>query len=144
MERDSRIVTVYGRAAMRPWRSLGLNGELGFRMAPDTGYIVELDDNATIDQAGGETYEGVVETDTPLDAVDGAGVNVDVVLEERIDAITVPVAAVLQNSEGEDVVRVVLSDGTTRQVIVRVGLSEGAFVEIESGLNGDELVLVET
>lgn len=108
------------------------------------GIITELDENATIDQGGNETYEGVVETDTALDAVDGAGVNVDVVREERVDAITVPVAAVLQDGDGQDVVRVVLSDGTTRQVVVGVGLSEGAFVEIESGLNGDELVLVET
>ena len=52
--------------------------------------------------------------------------------------------AVLQDGEGNDVVRVVLTDGTTRQVEVDVGLSEGAFVEIRSGLSGDELVLVET
>ncbi len=108
------------------------------------GFITDLDDNATIDAGGGETYEGVVETQAPLAAVDGAGVNVDVIREERLDAITVPVAAVLQDGEGNDVVRVVLTDGTTRQVPVEVGLSEGAFVEITSGLTGDEIVLVET
>ncbi|MEM7287114.1 MAG: Calx-beta domain-containing protein [Actinomycetota bacterium] len=108
------------------------------------GFIVELDDNATIDASGGETYEGVVETQEPLGAVDGAGVNVDVIREERLDVITVPVAAVLQDGEGDDVVRVVLTDGTTRQVKVEVGLSEGAFVEITEGLTGDEIVLVET
>lgn len=108
------------------------------------GFIVELDDNATIDSNGGETYEGVVETQEPLAAVDGAGVNVDVIREERLDVITVPVAAVLQDGEGDDVVRVVLTDGTTRQVKVEVGLSEGAFVEITEGLTGDEIVLVET
>ena len=108
------------------------------------GFITELDDNATIDANGGETYEGVVETQEPLAAVDGAGVNVDVIREERVDVITVPVAAVLQDGEGDDVVRVVLTDGTTRQVKVEVGLSEGAFVEITEGLTGDEIVLVET
>ena len=108
------------------------------------GIIMELDDNATIDANGGETYEGVVETQEPLGAVDGAGVNVDVIREERLDVITVPVAAVLQDGEGDDVVRVVLTDGTTRQVKVVVGLSEGAFVEITEGLTGDEIVLVET
>jgi hypothetical protein len=45
MDRDSRIVTVYGRTALRPWRRLNLNAELGYRNAPKTGYIVELDDN---------------------------------------------------------------------------------------------------
>ncbi len=108
------------------------------------GVITELDDTATVDQAGAETYEGVIETVEPLDAVDGASVNIDVILEQRVDAITVPVAAVLQDGQGNDVVRIVLEDGRTRQVEVDVGLSEGAFVEIRSGLDGDELVLVET
>lgn len=108
------------------------------------GVITELDESATIDQAGTETYEGVVETDGVLEAVDGANVNVDVVLERRENVITVPVASVLQDGQGADVVRIVLDDGTTRQVPVEVGLSEGAFVEISDGLVGNELVLVET
>ena len=54
--------------------------------------------------------------------MDGANVNVDVAREEKIDVITVPVAAVLQDGQGNDVVRVVLTDGTTRQVQVKVGL----------------------
>lgn len=109
------------------------------------GFIASIDETATVDAATGtETYEGVVETVTDLEAVDGASVNIDVTLDQRLDVITVPVASVLQDGAGNDVVRVVLDDGTTRQVEVQVGLSEGAFVEIESGLDGDELVLVET
>ncbi|MFN3216339.1 MAG: Calx-beta domain-containing protein [Acidimicrobiales bacterium] len=109
------------------------------------GFIASIDETATVDAAtGAETYEGVVETVTDLEAVDGASVNIDVTLDQRRDVITVPVASVLQDGAGNDVVRVVLDDGTTRQVEVQVGLSEGAFVEIESGLDGDELVLVET
>jgi multidrug efflux pump subunit AcrA (membrane-fusion protein) len=109
------------------------------------GFIASIDETAIVDAATGtETYEGVVETVTDLEAVDGASVNIDVTLDQRRDVITVPVASVLQDGAGNDVVRVVLDDGTTRQVEVQVGLSEGAFVEIESGLDGDELVLVET
>ncbi|MDG2211005.1 MAG: Calx-beta domain-containing protein [Acidimicrobiales bacterium] len=108
------------------------------------GVIVELDETATVSADGSERYEGVIETAESLDAVDGANVNVDVTREEKIDVITVPVAAVLQDGQGNDVVRVVLSDGTTTQVQVEVGLSEGAFVEITDGLTGNELVLVET
>lgn len=107
------------------------------------GFIAELDETATIDPAGGEVYEGVIETVDPLDAVDGASVNVEVVLEERLDVIVVPVASVLQDGEGNDVVRVVLEDRTTRQVQVTTGLSEGSYIEIESGLDGDEIVLVD-
>ena len=108
------------------------------------GVILELDETATVSSDGSERYEGVIQTFEDLDAVDGANVNVDVTREEKVDVITVPVAAVLQDGQGNDVVRVVLTDGTTRQVQVKVGLSEGAFVEITEGLSGDELVLVET
>ena len=43
--RDTRIVTLFGRGQLRPARRLRLNGELGYRWAPDTGYATELDDN---------------------------------------------------------------------------------------------------
>ena len=108
------------------------------------GVILELDETATVTGDGSERYEGVIETFEVLDAVDGASVNVDVTREEKVDVITVPVAAVLQDGQGNDVVRVVLVDGTTTQVQIKTGLSEGAFVEVTEGLNGDELVLVET
>tara|TARA_X000000368_G_scaffold58257_1_gene41212 strand:- start:26604 stop:28808 length:2205 start_codon:yes stop_codon:yes gene_type:complete len=108
------------------------------------GVILELDETATVTADGSERYEGVIQTFEDLDAVDGANVNVDVTREEKVDVITVPVAAVLQDGQGNDVVRVVLTDGTTRQVQVKVGLSEGAYVEITEGLSGEELVLVET
>ncbi len=108
------------------------------------GVILELDETATVTADGSERYEGVIQTFEDLEAVDGANVNVDVTREEKIDVITVPVAAVLQDGQGNDVVRVVLTDGTTRQVQVKVGLSEGAYVEITEGLSGEELVLVET
>ena len=107
------------------------------------GVILELDETATVTGDGSERYEGVIETFEVLDAVDGASVNVDVTREEKIDVITVPVAAVLQDGQGNDVVRVVLVDGTTTQVQIKTGLSEGAFVEVTEGLVGDELVLVE-
>ena len=108
------------------------------------GVILELDETATVTGDGSERYEGVIETFEVLDAVDGASVNVDVTREEKIDVITVPIAAVLQDGQGNDVVRVLLVDGTTTQVQIETGLSEGAFVEVTEGLVGDELVLVET
>ena len=108
------------------------------------GIILELDETATVTGDGSERYEGVIETFEVLDAVDGASVNVDVTREEKVDVITVPIAAVLQDGQGNDVVRVVLVDGTTTQVQIETGLSEGAFVEVTEGLAGDELVLVDT
>jgi multidrug efflux pump subunit AcrA (membrane-fusion protein) len=57
----------------------------------------------------------------------------------------VPIAAVKQNGQGEDVVRVIDIEGggTITEVPVTTGLSEGSFIEITSGLEGDEVVIVE-
>ncbi len=108
------------------------------------GRIVELDDEATVDANGVETYEGVVETDEPLVAVDGANVTIDVVLDERPDALAVPLAAVGQDGTGRDEVRVV--DPDTLEIVrvpVVTGLQEGSFVEIVDGLEGGEIVIVD-
>ncbi|RMH74360.1 MAG: HlyD family efflux transporter periplasmic adaptor subunit [Actinomyces sp.] len=108
------------------------------------GRIVALDDEATIDANGNETYEGEVETDTPLAAVDGANVTIDVVLDERVDALVVPLAAVGQDGTGTDEVRVVDPDTLEiRRVPVVTGLQEGSFVEVVEGLEGGELVIVD-
>ena len=42
---DSRIITLYGKTALRPYKRLRIDAELGYRWAPATGYAVELDDN---------------------------------------------------------------------------------------------------
>ena len=64
------------------------------------GRIVELDDAAIITDGGGERYEGVVDVTGELAAVDGATVRIEVVLDERIDAMVVPRAAVFQDATG--------------------------------------------
>lgn len=44
VEEDSESWTVYGRARLRPLRRVGVSAELGYRTAPETGYVTELDD----------------------------------------------------------------------------------------------------
>jgi len=39
----TRMFTVYGRTSLRPVKGLGVRGEIGYRGAPDTGYIIDLD-----------------------------------------------------------------------------------------------------
>jgi len=106
------------------------------------GIIATLDDTATVDDQGGERYEGTVEVEGDFAAVDGASATIDVTLAERLDVLTVPVAAVLR-SAGGDVVRVVNDAGTITRVPVTIGLVDGEWVEITSGLDGDELVVVD-
>ena len=70
------------------------------------GIILELDETATVTGDGSERYEGVIETFEVLDAVDGASVNVDVTREEKVDVITVPIAAVLQDGQGLSLIHI--------------------------------------
>ena len=45
VNRDSESFTLYGRTSVRPVRGLRLNAELGYREAPETGYVTEEDDH---------------------------------------------------------------------------------------------------
>jgi multidrug efflux pump subunit AcrA (membrane-fusion protein) len=109
------------------------------------GVITQLDDAATISESGSESYEGVVEVEDTLAAVDGANVRIEVILDERVDAIVVPIAAVSQDGTGNEVVTVIdEANGNayvTRQIVT--GLQEGSFTEVISGLEGGELVVIE-
>lgn len=108
------------------------------------GTITELDDAATITDGGAERYEGVVEPNSELFAVDGATVRIEVVLDERIDAIVVPRAAIYQNATGETVVRVIdLDTGAQTEVIIETGIQEGSFTEVVRGLAGGEQIVVD-
>jgi hypothetical protein len=41
---QTKMWTVYGRTNLRPMKGLGISGEVGYRGAPDTGYVLDLDD----------------------------------------------------------------------------------------------------
>jgi multidrug efflux pump subunit AcrA (membrane-fusion protein) len=106
------------------------------------GAIATLDDTATISDTGEEQYEGTVAVQGDLNAVDGARATIDVTLAERLGVLTVPVAAVLRSGGGDEV-RVINSAGTITRVPVTIGLIDGEWVEVTSGLKGDELVVVD-
>ena len=90
------------------------------------GRIVELDDAAIITDSGGERYEGVVDVTGELAAVDGATVRIEVVLDERIDAMVVPEAAVFQDATGNPSVRVIDAETLEQRVVaIETGIQEG-------------------
>lgn len=107
-----------------------------------SGVISSLDDSASVGPNGEQIYEGVVTVDATFDAVDGASVTVDVILEEVPDALSVPVAAILRSADG-DVVRVVNDQGTITRVPVTIGLIDREWAQILTGLTGNELVVVD-
>ena len=124
--------------------------EVGQRAAVDLtvgdqvleGVISSLDDSATVGPNGEQIYEGVVTVDSTFEAVDGAAVTVDVTLDEVLDALAVPVAAILRSADG-DVVRIVNDEGTITRVPVTIGLIDREWAQILTGLKGDELVVVD-
>ena len=105
------------------------------------GTISQLDDAVTKNGAS-ELYEGEVETLKELVAVEGAVVAIDVVVAEVVDAIVVPIAAVLTENSSEKI-RVVTSDGTVERRVVQTGMLDGAWVEIISGVSPEEFMIIE-
>ena len=81
-----------------------------------------------------------------LGAADGAPVTIEVVLQDKPGVLTVPIAAVKQNGQGEDVVRVDRPQARRshqRGEGRRPACRKGSFIEIKSGLKGNEVVVVE-
>ncbi len=111
--------------------------------ATGTGEIADLAEAATVDAQGVERYRGEIDLDTDLGVVDGTAVRIEVIVRQVIDALVVPVAAVSLNGDGREEVRILNAEGTIDRVLVETGLTEGALVEITSGLDGSELVVVE-
>ena len=105
------------------------------------GIISQLDDVVTRNGAS-ELYEGEVEASKDLVAVEGAVVAIDVVVAEAVDAIVVPIAAVLTENSSEKI-RVVTRDGTLERRIVETGMLDGAWVEVISGVSPEEFVIIE-
>ena len=105
------------------------------------GIITHLDDTATT-SGGNETYEGVVETAESLVGVDGAVVTIDVVVEQSLDAVVVPIAAVLSDG-GQETVRVVTPDGIIERRAIETGMLDGAYVEVVTGVAPGEYVILE-
>ena len=127
------------RAKLAEGQSVTVNLDAGDQESP--GMIVELDDNATVSGTS-ETYEGVVEAVEDLVGVDGAVVTIDVVVEESIDAVVVPIAAVLSEG-GQETVRVVTPEGTIERRAIQTGMLDGAYVEIVTGVVAGEYVILE-
>lgn len=109
------------------------------QMSPGT--MVEVASSPVTREGGSLMYPAVVTLDATLDVPEGTQVRVAVLLD-RVEALAVPLAAVLAGGGGEPLVRVVRPDGTLEPVPVDLGMSDGAWVEVRSGLRGDELVLV--
>jgi multidrug efflux pump subunit AcrA (membrane-fusion protein) len=114
-----------------------------------TGVITELDSTPTVvaGSSGGssQVYEGRIQVSN-FSGADGSQVSINVIDQQVDNALTVPIAAVLQNGSGQNVVRVINLNkgGTVRTVPVTTGLTEGSYVQITKGLHLGQTVIVQT
>ena len=127
------------RAKLRIGQEVTVKLAAGDQESP--GVITSLDDSAS-SQGTSERYEGVVETVEELVAVEGAVVTIDVVVDQAVDAVVVPIAAVLTDGP-EDKVRVVTPDGVIERRTIQIGMLDGAWVEVVDGVSPGEYVILE-
>lgn len=131
------------RTKLKVGQSATVQVQGGTSTAP--GIITQLDDFPTTDpQTKQQTFKGTVQVQGDLGAADGTPVTVNVVVQERKGALTVPIAAVKQNGSGVDVIRLIdLETGKTREVEVETGLTEGSYIEVKKGIAVDDVVVIE-
>ena len=72
----------------------------------------------------------------------GMTVDVEIVVEQKQDALRLPLEAIFRQND-RDVVLVAQPDGSTRIVPVQVGLTDGRYAEIISGLTAEDTVVIQ-
>lgn len=87
----------------------------------------------------GSTFDSTIEFENDGNAKIGMSASCTVILEEAVDCISVPVEAIQTKRDTKYVVKV-NADGTTEDVTVETGISNDSYVQILSGLEGNETI----
>lgn len=103
-----------------------------------TGKITKIDQKGTYSTSG-STFTVNIEFSNDGNVKLGMSATCEIILEQAVDTIAVPVASV-QTSGNEKYVMVVQDDGTTKNVNIETGISNDTYVQVTSGLNGDEKI----
>jgi multidrug efflux pump subunit AcrA (membrane-fusion protein) len=106
------------------------------------GRVHQLGLSPQTEEDGSVFYPGKVAPRDALDVPEGAQVGVTIVIERARDVLAVPLASVVADGDGGAAVVVVDPGGSRHTASVELGLSEGAWVEVTSGLSGSESVVV--
>lgn len=106
------------------------------------GVITEINQVGTYN-ATGTKYKVTIEIINDGNLLISMSSDVDILVGEVVDVLTIPVSAINDTNEGAFVM-VVNSDGSMDSVAVETGLSDGSMVEIIEGLSeGDQVVINE-
>ncbi len=109
-----------------------------------SGTVFSTGSVAQTSQDGVVTFEAIVALDdsSVADGLDEASVTVEVVTEERLGVMALPVTALAALAEGGYAVEVVDASGVTRLVAVEPGLFAEGLVEIEADLASGDVIVV--
>ena len=104
----------------------------------------EIEDSDTISTDEAIYYNGILEVDNPDHVLRiGMTTQVSVVLDEALDVLTVPAAALNTGAEGQRFVVVYDAiSGAEKMQPVEVGLNDKVTAEILSGVNEGDLVVI--
>lgn len=106
------------------------------------GVVHKIGEEATNERATVAIPVTVLLEEMDYDIKLGVSAQLDIIVDEMRDKVVVPITAIL-SKEGKDfVIKVV--DGETKEISVETGLSDGLNIAIESGLEVDEEILINT
>lgn len=103
-----------------------------------TGTITKINQIGTY-ASNGSSFTATVQFDNDGDIKIGMSASATVTLEKVENVIAVPIEAV-QTKNNEKYVIVKKADGATENVTIETGISNDAYVEIKSGLTGNETI----
>ena len=89
--------------------------------------------------ANGSKFTATISFENDGNVKIGMSASCKITIDKVENVIVVPVASVQQQAGSKFVIQV-NSDGTTKNVSVETGLSNGTYVEIKSGLSGGETI----
>jgi len=104
-----------------------------------TGYVTKISSSAKY-SSNGSSFTITVEFENDGNILIGMSASCQVILEKAENVIAVPVNAVTTSKDISYVT--IVENGTTRQVEVETGISNDAYIEIKSGLNGTETIQI--
>lgn len=103
-----------------------------------TGYITAISEVGTYSSSG-SYFTATVEFENNGNLKIGMSASSEIIVEKVENAIAVPIEAVQSSDEGNYVI-VVNKDGSTSNVTVETGIKNDAYIEIKSGLTGNETI----
>jgi len=128
--------------------SLGREAKITIDAFPDKkfgGEIIHISPMAAIGNNNIRTFEVKVSIEDNLKELrPGMSANVTIIGKTRKEVVTIPIQAIFQDENGNDVVYVVKSDTLISSAIVKTGINDLQKVEILEGVaEGDTISLVE-